>query len=140
MTLENYISEAISSKKNTPSTYTPMPKKRTDKDGLVKWLLENGYVQIQGSLVEDLLREFNTNGNRCFYVAPHENGNPLSHWIRFFDGNNTYCIRTIKDVPRDFKDCSIITDSNKTSKNYDPMSKWIDYKDIVEYFKGKQLD
>ena len=136
MTLENYISEAVShGKYKSPGPmYTPFPKKRTDKDAIINWLLENGFVNCGGyPSTETLLKYYRDWGKKCFQLAAYITDNPTSEWLMFYDGKDAFIIRTCKasEVHSGSALCSIYRDL-KEGMSYH--GRRIDFNDIKKHF------
>jgi hypothetical protein len=94
--LKDYISESISTGKHTKK-YSAFPKKRTDKDGIINWLEDNGYVYIDRNSIDgdtdtELLKYSETTGNDYYTLGKYNVES--SHWIRATKDGKVYFIRT----------------------------------------------
>lgn len=133
--IDTYISEAISSHKNTPKPkyHTPFPKNRMDKDGIIDWLNENGFERMSSLDDEKLMAYFNLYGNGTYCVSSYDR-NPHTHWLRIYDGERFFMIRTclVKYMPRGTAMCEVYMYPFGTGKR-------IDFNDIRKYFDGQLI-
>jgi hypothetical protein len=139
MRLNEYITEYVSSgRRKHRNGYTPFPKDRTDKDAIIRWLVENGFQEIKDPYysADDLVRHHTKTGEKCFYVASHDKNNYLTYWIRFYDGNKIFCIRTcpLSVIPRGSNDCTVIEEPRRQAS----VSKRLSLDDVIEYFKNSE--
>jgi hypothetical protein len=129
--IDTYISEAISSHKNTPKPkyHTPFPKNRMDKDGIIDWLNENGFEQISDLEPMRLVTHHRLSGKGCFNVSSYNPRNKHTYWIRIYDGEKFFIIRTclVKDMPRGTAMCKVHVYPFDDGKR-------IDFNDIRKYF------
>ncbi len=96
MKLQDYISEAISSRKNSDSYTGQFPTKRTDGEAIIKWLDENDFTRLQKFGNEPLISYYEKTGERCYQTGDF--GRDLgTHWIRIYDGEYVVFIRTCKE-------------------------------------------
>lgn len=128
---EQLITEAISSKGNSPYNYTPFPAKRTDHEGIIEWLEENGFTKLNGFTVEQLVGHHRETGEKC-YQSGKKMRDKGTHWIRFYDGNVVIFIRTC-DMSyllrhRELRICTMKDPENSSGGE-------VSYEEIVKYFK-----
>jgi hypothetical protein len=139
MDLKDYITEYVSSgRRKHRNGYTPFPNDRTDKGAIIRWLVENGFQEIKDPYysADDLVRHHDKTGEKCFYVASHDKKNYLTYWIRFYDGNKIFCIRTcpLSVIPRGYNDCTVIEEPRRQAS----VSKGLPLDEIIEYFKNSE--
>lgn len=132
--LRTHISEAIShgKHKSPEPKYTPFPKKRTDKEAILNWLMTNGFVEVRGNLDTDtLVKHYDETGEKCFHKSTYT-PNRNTHWIRFYDGKDAFMIRTclVRDLPRGTVMCSIYPDV----KIHTYYGKGITFEEIKKHF------
>ena len=98
MTLEKYISEAISHgwhKSQDNDMYADFPQKRTDKEGITNWLIQNGFVAVQFNstyIGDDLIKHYKAKGEKGFYVGMDAFFG--TDYIVFYDGYVMFCVYT----------------------------------------------
>ena len=140
--LRTYINEAISSRANSVgiSSYTPFPQKRTDKDGIVEWLVDNGFKSIEffGTYIgDDLIKHYDSTGERCFYVSAH-NSSPGTHYIIFYDGTKMFLIYTCRmDIIRHgIEPVSYINKPTIGNCKFERNFKYCSLREIQRYFNS----
>jgi hypothetical protein len=97
MTLENYLTEAISTGKHRSKYYDDFPKDPTDKKAIIEWLKDNGYTEIKnnGAITPlSVFGHYERTGEKCYALGLY-NKKEETHWIMMFDGVNQYFIRTV---------------------------------------------
>ncbi len=132
MNLQDYISEAISSHKNTPKPkyHTPFPKNRMDKDGIIDWLNENGFERISDLDPMRLVTHHRLSGKGCYNLSSYRQDNPHTQWLQIYDGKRIFMIMTCKatDIFKDAALCKVYSDPRNS------IGKRIDFNDIRKYF------
>lgn len=128
---EQLITEAISSKGNSPYNYTPFPAKRTDHEGIIEWLNDNEFTKVDGVVVDQLVKHYRETGEKC-YQSGKKARDKGTHWIRFYDGNVVIFIRTC-DMSyllrhRELRICTMKDPEDSSGGE-------VSYEEIVKYFK-----
>ena len=127
MTLMEYVSSG-------KSKHNLFPKDRRDKEGILVWLYRNGYEELKGEIVSirKMLEYYNKTGNGCFCMSTYDREDPLTHWIRIYDGKKIFTIRTCKESfdGSVFSDCSVIHNPTRETN----MSRPVTFKEIKLYF------
>lgn len=132
MDLREYISEAISSHRNSVGKYDgEFPNERTKHREIIHWLEDNDFKfigEVRGEL--DLL----SFGGICYTRGTYDPKNPMSQWIKIYDDSKIVWIRT----------CSMWAIRKGTVFGATVPCQWcdadtviykdIDYEDIVKYY------
>jgi hypothetical protein len=108
------LNEAISTGKHR-RRYTEFPEDRTDKDGIVEWLEQNGYTQKHYHDAHDIIDH-----NEKAYQLGIYTSHPETHWICIFDTTDMFLIRTCSDADLiKYKDsaCTRVRDAYKYGSN-----------------------
>ena len=145
MTLEKYISEAISHgwhKSPDGDMYTDFPQKRTDKDGITNWLMQNGFVSVQFNstfIGDDLIKHYKDKGEKGFYVGSHTNYG--THYIVFYDGYIMFLVFTCptRDLTHNLSTIEPVTSLKNPVVGACQFEKfkYCSLKEIQRYFKDK---
>lgn len=126
MDLETYISEAISSRRNSKYLFPD----HADKDKIVEWLDGNGYAKLKNTGFfgsSELIDHYKRNKEKCYTLGLYEN--PGTSWIMIYDGVNVYFIRTLRE-------CENIIDSSignlilRSPVSSEKQSDAVNFKDI----------
>ena len=143
MRLIDYLIEAVSGRTKryqTPYLYTRFPNKRTDYLGIEKWLDENGFVKRElghEHTPPKLFEYYKSTGRKCYAIGEHDPSSVFSYWIRIWDGNKLFLIRTApRDMVRQYLPSSMalctIVDDYKGDGSFN--GKYIKFGDIKKYF------
>jgi hypothetical protein len=123
--------EYVSSGKSNSSLF---PDSRQDKEGILYWLHSHGYEELKGKIVQvrEMLEYYKKTGNGCFCMSTYDREDPLTHWIRIYDGKKIFTIRTCRESFNGevFSDCSVIFNPTREVS----MSKPVSFKEIKLYF------
>ena len=99
MTLEKYISEAISHgwhKSPDTDTYTSFPPNRMAKDAIINWLTVNGFKEVaatQDGPGTDVFRNYILRNEKGYQLGPYGN-DCMEQYILFYDGEEMFLIFT----------------------------------------------
>ena len=144
MTLEKYISEAISHgwhKSPDNDTYTSFPPNRMAKDAIINWLTVNGFKEVgvtQDGPAFDVLRNYILHGEKSYQLGPYGN-DCMEQYIIFYDGEEMFLIFTssAKDLLQHKQEpVSCLKRPNGSNCEF-KFFKYISLKYIQKYFESK---
>ena len=143
--LRTHISEAISHgwhKSPGNDMYTDFPKKRTDKEGIINWLIQNGFVAVQFDstyIGDDLIKHYKDKGEKGFYVGRHTDFG--THYIVFYDGYVMFFVFTcpVSDLTKNLYTIEPVTYLKNPVVGACQLEKfkYCSLKEIQRYFKDK---
>ena len=95
MTLENYISEAVSHGYGRRKWFPEKP----DKDLIIEWLIDNDFREIDTNHQVlgqfDRIEKYVKNANdRVYFTGLYDPDRLGTHWIQFGDRNHIYTVNT----------------------------------------------
>lgn len=137
--LRTHISEAIShgKHKSPEPKYTPFPKKRTDKLGIIKWLIDNDFEEISDLDPYRMVTKYNMSGKGCYNVSSYKPNNKKTHWLQIFDGTKMFMIHTCSE--KDLTDKPLCGEIDYGTRYWprEPIEIPIEFDEIRRYFDNQ---